>query len=251
MPAARRAGLDFIRLATPTTDDARLPTVLKAAAVSSIMSAIAGITGTRIGATPTGARRSRASASATDLPVAVGFGVRTPAQAAAVPRVADAAVVGSALVERVAASLDAAGPARGAGHRAQAVLARCANCAHGVRRRAQERSTHELAHQIVRPKIRTAGRAARGAGQSVAQMPGLRADDVPSRARSQPKVCPHCGHHMRATAARRLALTVRRRQVHPHRTAEGAGSIRCKFRDRKRYPDRLKEARDKTQLTMP
>jgi len=109
---ALAAGLDFIRLATPTTDDARLPAVLKHTAGFIYYVSIAGITGTKsanidhVGAAV--ARLKRHSS----LPVAVGFGIRTPAQAQAVAKIADAAVVGSALVEGVAAELDAQGRAK-------------------------------------------------------------------------------------------------------------------------------------------
>jgi tryptophan synthase alpha chain len=108
---AKAAGLDFIRLATPTTDDKRLPQVLKNTQGFLYYVAVAGVTGTKsagedvITAAVTRLKRH------TDLPVAVGFGIRTPAQAAAVARVADAAVVGSALVDRLAAALDAEGKA--------------------------------------------------------------------------------------------------------------------------------------------
>ena len=105
LPALAR-GIDFIRLATPTTDDARLPAVLRHTAGFIYYVAIAGITGTRSatieGVTAAVQRLKLHSA----LPVAVGFGIRTPAQAAAMARVADAAVVGSALVEVVAGALD-------------------------------------------------------------------------------------------------------------------------------------------------
>lgn len=106
---AQKAGIDFIRLATPTTDDKRLPKVLSNTAGFIYYVSIAGITGTRSAAadsvTAAVARLKRHTA----LPVAVGFGIRTPAQAQEVARIADAAVVGSALVERVAASLDVNG----------------------------------------------------------------------------------------------------------------------------------------------
>jgi len=109
---ALAAGVDFIRLATPTTDDARLPVVLQHTAGFIYYVSIAGITGTKSAAleriVTAVARLKRHS----PLPVAVGFGIRTPAQAAAVARVADAAVVGSALVECVAAALDADGRAK-------------------------------------------------------------------------------------------------------------------------------------------
>lgn len=98
---ALRAGVNFIRLATPTTDDGRLPTVLRNTSGFLYYVSITGITGA-------GSAEDAAVADAvarlkrhTDLPVAVGFGIKTPEQAAAVARHADAAVVGSAIVERV------------------------------------------------------------------------------------------------------------------------------------------------------
>jgi len=109
---ALAAGIDFIRLATPTTDDRRLPAVLQHTAGFIYYVSIAGITGTKSAditdVTKAVARLKRHS----PLPVAVGFGIRTPQQAAEVARVADAAVVGTALVERVARELDGNGKAR-------------------------------------------------------------------------------------------------------------------------------------------
>jgi tryptophan synthase alpha chain len=99
---ARAAGLDFIRLATPTTDDRRLPKVLTNTSGFIYYVSITGITGTR---TPRAQAVSQAVARLkrhTTLPVAVGFGIRTPNDAAETARAADAAVVGSALVERCA-----------------------------------------------------------------------------------------------------------------------------------------------------
>jgi tryptophan synthase alpha chain len=95
---AMAAGLNFIRLATPTTDDARLPSVLRNTSGFVYYVAVAGITGTKsaeAGATHEAVARLKRH---TSLPVAVGFGIKTPAQAAEVARNADAAVVGSALV---------------------------------------------------------------------------------------------------------------------------------------------------------
>jgi tryptophan synthase alpha chain len=108
---AQKAGLDFIRLATPTTDDKRLPKVLTNTAGFIYYVAVAGITGTKSAATQSVAAAVARLKRHTTLPVAVGFGIRTPAQAQEVARVADAAVVGSALVDRIAASLDSAGKA--------------------------------------------------------------------------------------------------------------------------------------------
>ncbi len=108
---ALAAGLDFIRLATPTTDEKRLPVVLKNTAGFVYYVSITGITGS---ATPdadaVGTAVSRIKGH-TDLPVAVGFGVRTPEQAKAIAAGADAVVVGSALVETVRRSLDGEGKA--------------------------------------------------------------------------------------------------------------------------------------------
>jgi tryptophan synthase alpha chain len=99
------AGVNVIRLATPTTDAARLPAVLANTSGFIYYVSIAGITGTAapdLRAVDAAVRRLRRQ---TDLPVAVGFGIRRPEQAAAVARLADAAVVGSALVEAVAEAL--------------------------------------------------------------------------------------------------------------------------------------------------
>jgi len=109
---AQKAGVDFIRLATPTTDDKRLPQVLANTAGFIYYVAIAGITGTKSAAAESMTAAVTRLKRHTALPVAVGFGIRTPAQAAEVARVADAAVVGSALVERVASGLGADGKAR-------------------------------------------------------------------------------------------------------------------------------------------
>ena len=108
LPALER-GLNFIRLATPTTDDARLPRVLANTSGFVYYVSITGITGAA-GATADATEKAVARLHRhTALPVAVGFGIKTPRQAADVARVADAAVVGSALVDRVKAGLDGDG----------------------------------------------------------------------------------------------------------------------------------------------
>ena len=109
---ARAAGLDLIRLATPTSNDRRLPEIVGHASGFIYYAAIAGITGTRSAdAAEVAAAVARVRRS-TDLPIAVGFGIRTPEQAAAVARAADAAVVGTALVQRLALNLNADGSAK-------------------------------------------------------------------------------------------------------------------------------------------
>jgi tryptophan synthase alpha chain len=100
---ALEAGLHFIRLATPTTDDRRLPAVLKNTSGFVYYVSVAGVTGAKEAeAGVVGPEVARIKAR-TDLPVCVGFGVRTPERARAVAGVADGVVVGSAIVERIAA----------------------------------------------------------------------------------------------------------------------------------------------------
>ena len=106
---ALNAGLNFIRLATPTTDDARLPEVLANTSGFVYYVSITGITGS---ASPERNVVEEAVARVkrhTDLPVAVGFGIRTAERAEAIASVADGAVVGSALVDVIAESLDSNG----------------------------------------------------------------------------------------------------------------------------------------------
>jgi tryptophan synthase alpha chain len=100
---ARAAGLDFIRLATPTTDAARLPKVLQNASGFLYYVSVAGVTGQSVGASEAIEAAARRLKAASGLPVAVGFGIRTPEKAAETARAADAVVVGSALVERIGA----------------------------------------------------------------------------------------------------------------------------------------------------
>ena len=103
-PALRARGLHLIRLATPTTDAARLPTVLEGASGFIYYVAVAGVTGTAsAGATDVAAAVARLKA-ATRLPVAVGFGIKTPDQAADIARHADGVVVGSAIVSMIGAA---------------------------------------------------------------------------------------------------------------------------------------------------
>jgi tryptophan synthase alpha chain len=128
---ARRAGLDFIRLATPTTDAVRLPKVLNHASGFLYYVSITGITGTRSASTDAVEAAVDRLKQATKLPVAVGFGIRNPEQAAAIARFADAAVVGSALVDRVAQKLDAHG--KPAADTAEHVLELVRKLAGGIR----------------------------------------------------------------------------------------------------------------------
>ncbi|WP_198376850.1 tryptophan synthase subunit alpha [Neoroseomonas rubea] len=111
-PQAKANGLDLIRLVAPTTDDARLPRVLAATSGFVYYVSITGITGTRSASTADLAAAVPRLRPHTDLPICIGFGIRTPEQAAEAARLADGAVVGTALVDTLAASLDEQGHAK-------------------------------------------------------------------------------------------------------------------------------------------
>jgi len=127
---ALKAGLSFIRLATPTTDDKRLPAVLANTSGFVYYVSITGITGAAsadsgaVGAAVARIKRH------TSLPVCVGFGIRTPEAARAIAEHADGAVVGTALVDALSASLDSGG--RATPKTVSAVADLAARLAHGV-----------------------------------------------------------------------------------------------------------------------
>ena len=128
---ALKAGLNFIRLATPTTDDSRLPAVLNNTSGFVYYVSITGITGMAIpDYSHVGAAVQRIKAH-TDLPVAVGFGVRTAANAASIARYADAVVVGTALIDAIKSTLDVAN--HGTLKTTQVVSSLVAELASGVR----------------------------------------------------------------------------------------------------------------------
>jgi tryptophan synthase alpha chain len=110
LPALYR-DISIVRLASPTTDDARLPAVLKNTSGFVYYVAITGITGTKSADAAQVGRAVDRFRQHTDLPIAVGFGIRTCDQAAAIARTADAVVVGSAIVSTIEASLDTRGQA--------------------------------------------------------------------------------------------------------------------------------------------
>jgi tryptophan synthase alpha chain len=128
---ALKAGFNFIRLATPTTDDKRLPAVLANTSGFVYYVSITGITGAAAPDTAKVADAVRRIKRHTDLPVCVGFGVRTAEQARAISEGADGVAVGSALVEAVRKSLDPDGRATAATVSAAADLVRA--LADGVR----------------------------------------------------------------------------------------------------------------------
>jgi tryptophan synthase alpha chain len=130
-PHAAACGLDIIRLVAPTTNEERLPLVLDGSSGFVYYVSITGITGTRTASADDLNANIPRIRKVTSLPIAVGFGVRTPAQAAAIARVADAAVVASALIDTLAANLDEHGRARP--DAVQRVLDQVRGLADGVR----------------------------------------------------------------------------------------------------------------------
>lgn len=107
---ARAAGLDFIRLATPTTDEKRLPTVLENSSGFVYYVSMAGVTGKTLGnALDDVTAAVRRIKQHTALPIAVGFGIKTAEQVAKIATAADGAVVGSAIVNAIAQTLDGEG----------------------------------------------------------------------------------------------------------------------------------------------
>lgn len=109
---ALAAGINFIFLAAPTSDDARLPRIMEKASGFVYYVSITGITGTASASASDIADAYKLLKSHTDLPIVVGFGITTPEQAAGVAAIADAAVVGTALVNVIAANLDKDGKAQ-------------------------------------------------------------------------------------------------------------------------------------------
>lgn len=100
------AAVSLIRLATPTTDDQRLPAVLRRTSGFVYYVSVAGVTGVKEADAEQVRPAVERVRAASGLPVAVGFGIRTPERAAAVARIADAVVVGSALVDEIGAALE-------------------------------------------------------------------------------------------------------------------------------------------------
>lgn len=123
---AQAAGLDFIRLTTPTTDDARLPTVLNGSSGFVYYVSVAGVTGAGAATLEHVEQAVARLRRHTDLPISIGFGIRTPEHAATIARLADGVVVGSALIDQIA---NATSPQQAI----DGVLGLCRELADGVR----------------------------------------------------------------------------------------------------------------------
>ncbi|MFK3793265.1 tryptophan synthase subunit alpha [Pseudomonas piscis] len=124
---AQAAGIDFIRLTTPTTDDARLPKVLDGSSGFVYYVSVAGVTGAGAATLEHVEQAVTRLRRHTDLPISIGFGIRTPDQAAATARLADGVVVGSALIDHIASAESPAQAVDG-------VLSLCSALSEGVRK---------------------------------------------------------------------------------------------------------------------
>jgi tryptophan synthase alpha chain len=131
VPAAA-AGIDLVRLTAPTSDEKRLPTLMTGASGFIYHVSVTGVTGTKSASTANVEADIARIRKFSGLPVAVGFGIRTPEQAAEVAKLADAAVVGSAIVDRIAAAVQG-GESPPPDDLAAAVLGFVAELAAGVR----------------------------------------------------------------------------------------------------------------------
>ena len=123
---AQAAGLDFIRLTTPTTDDKRLPKVLNGSSGFVYYVSVAGVTGAGAATLEHVEQAVARLRRHTDLPISIGFGIRTPEHAATIARLADGVVVGSALIDQIA---NASSPQQAI----DGVLGLCRELADGVR----------------------------------------------------------------------------------------------------------------------
>ncbi len=123
---AQAAGIDFIRLTTPTTDDQRLPVVLNGSSGFVYYVSVAGVTGAGSATLEHVEEAVARLKRHTDLPVCVGFGIRTPEQAAAIARLTDGVVVGSALIDQIAS-------AKSSEEAVEGVLGLCREISAGVR----------------------------------------------------------------------------------------------------------------------
>ncbi|WP_247255148.1 tryptophan synthase subunit alpha [Pseudomonas moorei] len=124
---AQAAGIDFIRLTTPTTDDVRLPKVLNGSSGFVYYVSVAGVTGAGAATLEHVEEAVARLRRHTDLPISIGFGIRTPEQAANIARLADGVVVGSALIDHIA-------NATASEQAVDGVLSLCSALAEGVRK---------------------------------------------------------------------------------------------------------------------
>ncbi|MGY3170642.1 tryptophan synthase alpha chain [Pseudomonas sp. TE12234] len=124
---AQAAGIDFIRLTTPTTDDVRLPKVLNGSSGFVYYVSVAGVTGAGAATLEHVEEAVARLRRHTDLPISIGFGIRTPEQAANIARLADGVVVGSALIDHIANATTSEQAVDG-------VLSLCSALAEGVRK---------------------------------------------------------------------------------------------------------------------
>ena len=215
LPAAK-AGLNFIRLATPTTDDRRLPAVLKNTSGFIYYVSVLGITGTKVPDIAQVKGNVRRIKRHTDLPVAVGFGVKTAAQAKAIAESADAVVVGSALVNAVKTSLTRDG--RATRKTPKAVLSLTARNRQGRAARPTRRTEGGIAMNWIKNFIRPKIRNFLGNKKEVPENMWVKCPETGQMVfyrdlEANQFVIPGSGYHMRMPPGERLNIDVRRRRV--------------------------------------
>ena len=236
---AMKAGLNFIRLATPTTDDKRAPAVFKNTSGFVYYVSVLGITGTKAPDLKSVAKNVNRLRKHTNLPIAVGFGVKTAEQARAIAKSADGVVVGSALVSAIKDNLTKSGTAF-TKDRESCTLAGKQYCPWR-----KELDQLNWIKNFVRPKIRSILGVKRDVPENMwikdpesGQMVFYR--DL----EANQFVFPGSGHH------HRLAPDLRLKSMFDdgeYETVEfpAVPADPLKFRDERKYVDRLKEARQK------
>jgi hypothetical protein len=247
---ALKAGINFIRLATPTTDDKRLPLVLSNTSGFVYYVSMTGITGSAIADTSKVNQAVDRIKSHTNLPVCVGFGVKTAEQARAIGQSADGVVVGTAIVNQIANTLD--DKARQPPTPSRASPPWCAGlppafAPHALRQRSkfatlgyEPEKTHELDHQLRPPENQFDAGPPRGAGKSLDQVSRDRGNGVPQGSGRKPVRDPRLGLPHEDVGRGAAQAHVRRRQVRAAAITEGPQDP-LKFRDSKKYSDRLRE----------
>jgi tryptophan synthase alpha chain len=239
---ALKAGINFIRLATPTTDDKRLPRVLSNTSGFVYYVSMTGITGSAIADTSKVNQAVDRIKSHTNLPVCVGFGVKTAEQARAIGQSADGVVVGTAIVNQIANTLDAKGAGdlrhgrerRHHGARACHRGSRRAACANrsniptlgygAAGPTGQDKPENPLnwITNYVRPKINSMLGPPRGAGKSLDQVSRDRGNGVPQRSGGKPFRDPGLGIPHEDVGRGAAQAHVRRGQVRAAAVTEGA-----------------------------
>ena len=245
-PHAESSGVDIVRLIAPTSTDAQIGTLVKTPLEFVYYVSVRGVTGTSSAAASDVESNVGRIKSLTDLPVAVGFGIRTPEQAAEVAAVADASVVGTAIVEKIANALDENGNAKP--QLVSETLDFVSDLAKAVRSARPEQLMNWI-NNYVRPKIRSLVGVKSDVPENLwVQCPSCEQMLFHRDLGENLNVCRNCGHHMRLPARERLEILFDGGSFTEIELPENVTDP-LKFRDRKRYSDRLRDSRSTTGRT--